>query len=237
MAARLVDLQRELRRSDDEIRASGRRLRRGQQRQRFVADVERFSRQIEPLDELPPRGLKVAAERIRIRAPLKLARRRWPPPPRRRPSRSWSARCSCRRSTRKSSPAGSRRCRRRPDGCASSPRIGSVDASRCSIFFSIGIDHGSISYVDAHVATCGSMSLSTTRCVEAMLLAAATSTARRAVLLSDSSEVSLFAANPHPSPTSTRTPMARSMVDDNVSTSPLRTRTCCSCVAVQRISA
>ena len=44
-----------------------------------------------------------------------------------------------------------------------------------------------------------------------MLLAAATSSARCAVFRSDSSEVSLFAANPHPLPTSTRTPMARSI--------------------------
>ena len=43
MAARLVDLQRELRRSDDEIEASGRRFRRGQQRQRFVANLQRFA--------------------------------------------------------------------------------------------------------------------------------------------------------------------------------------------------
>ena len=49
--------------------------------------------------------------------------------------------------------------------------------------------------------------------------------------------VSLEAANPQPSPISTRTPTARSTLELSVSTSPLRTRTCRSCVAVKRTSA
>src|SRR5205823_7464370 len=68
-----------------------------------------------------------------------------------------------------------------------SPRIGSVAARRCSIFFSIGIDHGSISKCDDHVATCVSTSLNVISCVEAILLAAATSSARNAVARSDAS--------------------------------------------------
>ena len=72
MAARLVDLQRELRGADDEIEASGGRFRRGEERQRLVADLQRLRRHVQPLDELPPLGLKIAAERIGIRAPLEL---------------------------------------------------------------------------------------------------------------------------------------------------------------------
>ena len=92
--------------------------------------------------------------------------------------------------------------------------IGSVAAKRCSIFFSIGIDHGSISNCDDHVATCASTSLNVISCVEAMLLADATSSARNAVARSDASLVSLDDANPQPLPTSTRTPIARSTTDE-----------------------
>ena len=42
MAARLVDLQRELRGADDEVEAAGGRFRRGEQRQRLVADLQRL---------------------------------------------------------------------------------------------------------------------------------------------------------------------------------------------------
>ena len=108
-----------------------------------------------------------------------------------------------------------------------SPRIGSVALMRCSSFFSIGTDHGSMRYSDSHVATCGSTSLRTTSCVEAMLLAAATSSARFAARRIEASLMSLDAANPHPFPTSTRTPTARSTVEERWSTSPLRTFTCC----------
>src|SRR5438270_788849 len=95
-----------------------------------------------------------------------------------------------------------------------SPRIGSVAFIRCSILRSIGIDQGSISYFDDHDARRASTSLSLIVCVEAMLLAAATSSARFAVARSEASLVSLDAANPHPLPTSTRTPIARSTVDE-----------------------
>src|SRR5438045_5768618 len=95
-----------------------------------------------------------------------------------------------------------------------SPRIGMVSFIRCSILRLIGIDHGSTLYFDDHVAMRPSTSLSAIVCVEAMLLAAATSSARFAVARSEASLVSLDAANPHPLPTSTRTPTARSTVDE-----------------------
>src|SRR5688572_13497194 len=72
MAARLVDLQCELRGTDDEVEAAGRRFRRGEKSQRLVADLQRRGGHVEPLDELPPLGLKVTAERVGVRAPLKI---------------------------------------------------------------------------------------------------------------------------------------------------------------------
>src|ERR1051325_322247 len=90
-----------------------------------------------------------------------------------------------------------------------SPRIGSVAFIRCSSFFAIGTDQGSIAYGDSQRATYGATSLSVTGCDDARLLAAATSSARAAVRRIDSSLVSLDAAKPQPLPTSTRTPMAR----------------------------
>ena len=91
----------------------------------------------------------------------------------------------------------------------------------------MGMDHGSMRYSECADATYGSTSLSVTCCVEAMLLAAATSSARRAVFRSYAALTSLVAANPHPFPISTRTPTARSTVEERWSTSPLRTFTCC----------
>src|ERR1044071_1399980 len=95
-----------------------------------------------------------------------------------------------------------------------SPRIGSGGFLKCSSFFAIGTDHGSIAYGDSQRATYGAMSLSVTGCVDARLLAAATSSARAAVRRIDSSLTSLDAANPQPLPTSTRTPIARSIVEE-----------------------
>src|SRR6266550_4401239 len=93
-------------------------------------------------------------------------------------------------------------------------RIGSVAFIKWSIFFSIGIDHGSVWNFDDHDVACGSTSLRTICCVEAILLAAATSSARLAVSRIDASLVSLDAAKPQPLPTSTRTPTARSTVEE-----------------------
>jgi hypothetical protein len=92
-------------------------------------------------------------------------------------------------------------------------------------------------YDDDQVPLCASMSLKTTGRVEAMLLASATSSARREARRRESGVVSELAANPHPSPTRTRTPTARSTVEERCSTSPLRTRTCCCSVTVCRTSA
>ena len=68
-----MDLQRELGRPDDEIVTARRSLRRAEQREGLVANLQRLGWQIEALDELPPRRLIVAAERIGIRPPLELA--------------------------------------------------------------------------------------------------------------------------------------------------------------------
>src|SRR5436305_12301391 len=72
MPARFVDLQGELRRSDDQIETSGRRLRRSEQREYFLANLPALAREIELLDEFPSGRLKISAERIGIGAALKL---------------------------------------------------------------------------------------------------------------------------------------------------------------------
>src|SRR5512133_2050699 len=72
MAARLVDLERELRGSDDEVEDAGGSLRRGEERERLVADAAAVGAEVERLDELPAAGLEVAAGRVRVGALLEL---------------------------------------------------------------------------------------------------------------------------------------------------------------------
>src|SRR5438128_8617264 len=71
MAARFVNLQRKLRGADDQIESTAGSFRGGQKRERLVANLQSRARQIELFDEFPSASLKIAAERVRERAPLK----------------------------------------------------------------------------------------------------------------------------------------------------------------------